>query len=316
MKKLTVLILMSILLAAPAWASTLVRLNGNVLASGSSITLGDLFSGLPENMQSIAVDAAPQLGEKKILNVQTIGKIMRQNDLLLESPTNINFIYIERASVSVSDEEISKAIGQSLAAQNGSAPAAIKLNKTGKSLLAAPGDDYKVLVNRLDYSKQTGQFTAELRLSTDPRQSLAVSGRSANLVKVPVLNVQRNTGEIIEESDISMVEMEESALDARAVTSAKDLIGKKAGRLITAQSVIRDNMISAPTAVHKNTLIAIVYQSDAITITGQVKALEDGAIGETIRVFNAQSKRTLDAVVSGPDQVQIATPRSKSVAMQ
>ena len=51
--------------------------------------------------------------------------------------------------------------------------------------------------------------------------------------------------------------------------------------------------------------VTIVLQTDAMTLTAQGRASEDGAKGDTIRVVNLRSKKTIEAVVSGADQVTI-----------
>jgi flagellar basal body P-ring formation protein FlgA len=42
-------------------------------------------------------------------------------------------------------------------------------------------------------------------------------------------------------------------------------------------------------------------------LTAQGKAVEDGAMGASIRVTNTQSNRVIDTVVSGPNQVVVGS---------
>jgi flagella basal body P-ring formation protein FlgA len=56
--------------------------------------------------------------------------------------------------------------------------------------------------------------------------------------------------------------------------------------------------------------VTIILQTRAIMLTAQATALEDGAIGQAIRVSNTRSKKTLDATVTGPGNVALAIPTS------
>lgn len=297
-----------------AASGTLVKVNNNVLVTGADITLGDLFSGLSAEMAAKTVEPSPALGEKKAISRHMIDKLTGQYNLVLDTPVTQSFIFIERASNVVSEDEMTKSIAKAFAEQGMGDNVAVKLNRSNKNLLVPADAAYELNVNKLDYNKQSGSFSAEMRAGD---KSMLVTGRVAALVKVPVLAVQRNGGETIQESDIAWVDMEEAFIGNRAITNASDIIGKKAERLISPQTIIREHMVAAPILVRKNTLVTIVYQTNALTITSQVKALEDGALGKAIRVSNAQTNRIMDAVVTGIDQVQVGmAPRKNTVAMQ
>jgi flagella basal body P-ring formation protein FlgA len=57
--------------------------------------------------------------------------------------------------------------------------------------------------------------------------------------------------------------------------------------------------------VARNSTVTIVLQTGYLRLTAQGKAIEDGAKGDTIRVTNLQSKKTIEAVVAGPDFVTV-----------
>jgi flagella basal body P-ring formation protein FlgA len=60
-----------------------------------------------------------------------------------------------------------------------------------------------------------------------------------------------------------------------------------------------------PQLVHRDDNITLVYEVPGILLTILGKALEPGAEGDVINVLNAQSKRTIQGVVTGPNRVNI-----------
>ncbi len=60
-----------------------------------------------------------------------------------------------------------------------------------------------------------------------------------------------------------------------------------------------------PELVGRNETVTIVYEVPGIVLTMRGKALEPGAQGDLINVLNIQSKRTVQATVTGPGRVTV-----------
>jgi flagella basal body P-ring formation protein FlgA len=60
-----------------------------------------------------------------------------------------------------------------------------------------------------------------------------------------------------------------------------------------------------PQVVHRDDTVTLVYEVPGILLTTRGKALESGAEGDVINVLNAQSKRTIQGTVTGPNRVSI-----------
>jgi flagella basal body P-ring formation protein FlgA len=56
----------------------------------------------------------------------------------------------------------------------------------------------------------------------------------------------------------------------------------------------------ADAAVRRGESVSLVYQMPGMAIALRARALEDGAVGQPIRLLNTASNRTIDAVVTGP----------------
>ncbi len=60
-----------------------------------------------------------------------------------------------------------------------------------------------------------------------------------------------------------------------------------------------------PEIVARNDSVTIIYQVPGVTLTLRGQAKDAGALGDTISVLNTESKRVVQAVVSGPDRVTV-----------
>lgn len=58
--------------------------------------------------------------------------------------------------------------------------------------------------------------------------------------------------------------------------------------------------VAADAAVRRGESVTLVYQAPGLSLTMRARALEDAAVGESVRLLNTSSNRTVDAVVTGP----------------
>lgn len=57
---------------------------------------------------------------------------------------------------------------------------------------------------------------------------------------------------------------------------------------------------AAPLAVRRGDAVTLVYVAPGLQLTARARALDNGALGQPIRVTNLQSNRIVNAVVTGP----------------
>ena len=74
---------------------------------------------------------------------------------------------------------------------------------------------------------------------------------------------------------------------------------------ITALAV-RDGDLEAPTLVRRGALVTMEIKTPMMRLTARGKALDNGTLGETVRIRNIQSKRVIQGTVVGLDRVRIA----------
>ncbi|MES1201028.1 MAG: flagellar basal body P-ring formation chaperone FlgA [Pseudomonadota bacterium] len=61
-------------------------------------------------------------------------------------------------------------------------------------------------------------------------------------------------------------------------------------------------------AVHRGQTVLLQFDAPGVSLAMQARATSDGAIGQTIRVLNTSSNRTVEAVITGPGAARVGAP--------
>jgi flagella basal body P-ring formation protein FlgA len=92
------------------------------------------------------------------------------------------------------------------------------------------------------------------------------------------------------------------AAPADAVRDADAAIGMVARRPLREGALVSARDVSAPVVIQAGDLVTVTYQAGGVSLELQVKALGAGAVGQVIPLQNLSSRKTLQAVVTGPGQ--------------
>ena len=77
---------------------------------------------------------------------------------------------------------------------------------------------------------------------------------------------------------------------------------------------MRARDVSAPRLVTRGSLVTIKVETPYMMVTAQGRALQDGAMGDTVRVTNTQSNRTIEGIVASAGVVRIQTAQKMAAA--
>jgi flagella basal body P-ring formation protein FlgA len=89
------------------------------------------------------------------------------------------------------------------------------------------------------------------------------------------------------------------------LTDPEEAVGKKAVRSIQAGQSITSQMVEDPPAVKKGSRVLVRARTDLISVTTQGKVMEDGRLGDEVRVLNLSSGKEIFATVKSPGQVEV-----------
>jgi flagella basal body P-ring formation protein FlgA len=117
--------------------------------------------------------------------------------------------------------------------------------------------------------------------------------------RVQTLAYTRNimAGEIVGPQDLEWSEAAIASVDAPG--DADSVIGMAARRPLRQGAAVSARDLAAPIVVRRDETIAVSFQQGGISLTLHGKALKDAGVGDSVQVLNPQSKKVIDAVVSG-----------------
>lgn len=140
-----------------------------------------------------------------------------------------------------------------------------------------------------------------------------LSGSIQRTLEIPVLNTGLSKDQIIEPQHIRMEKISANSLNRSTILDPNALIGQsiKMGSVIPLRPVMA-YQVQAPILVKKGALVSISFKTDTMELNTQGQALENGGLGEVIRVTNPQTKNVIQGTIDGPNSMVILAPDPKN----
>lgn len=153
----------------------------------------------------------------------------------------------------------------------------------------------------LDWANAQGLRRIVVRGPTAASSTGAVAARG----NVEVLTYARSltVGEIVQPADL--VWGPAAAAPADAPSDADQVIGLAAKRPLRAGAAVSGRDVGQAQVIKSGELVTVIYEDGGISLALQGKAMSAAAIGEPLNVQNVQSKKVVQAVVSGPGQAVV-----------
>jgi|GEM_PF-3092403 len=126
-----------------------------------------------------------------------------------------------------------------------------------------------------------------------------------NIVEVPVAARDIRRGTTLGPDDVSWVEMSEQDIIGDVVREEKNLIGLIANAGVRAGQPFRSVGVVRPVVAAKSKAVTLIYNTPVMSLTAKGKMLEDGAVGQTIRVLNTKSSHIVFAEVLDSNTVRV-----------
>lgn len=203
----------------------------------------------------------------------------------------------------IGEREISRRIADMVKQRNGGRPVEIHFHGMGNEI-EVPASTAAFQVDDFSFDSRNGRFYATVASAA---ASIKVSGRAQIVEAIPVLKSRITAGQVITRNDVEWLQVPANRYGAGYIDRFDELIGQTPRRALAAGMPIRSADIGKPEAIAKNALVTMVAQAPGITITTTGRAMESGSIGDVVQVMNLQSKRTIQATVTGMNLVQVIT---------
>ncbi len=179
---------------------------------------------------------------------------------------------------------------------------------TGLSATAPLAADAALVVERISYQPATQRFVAAV-LATAPGgsapQRISAIGRLVRETQVPVPTRPLPAGRTIAEDDLEWVSMGDRPPAANIARDPAEMIGRMPRRSLPQGVPVVTVDLKRPVAVARGALVTIILGTPNMRLTARGQALDEGAVGDTIRVANAQSRTVVGGVVRADGQVEV-----------
>jgi flagellar basal body P-ring formation protein FlgA len=283
-----------------------VTLRRDVTVTGEIVRLGDLFLNTGDRAQA-SVAHAPAPGASAVLDADWLAETARLYGLSWRPASRNVRLVVRRASRTIERDNIARRIAAQLQDRGlgGKLKIALDLRVATVHLPVDAGDTFAI--RELRHDERSGRLVAKLVApAKNPIYSMRITGRLQKMITVPVLTRLVRRGEIVRAHDIALRSMDRAQVPVNAVIERDDIVGQSARRTLPSGTPLRDGDLEAPTLVRRGALVTMEITTPMMRLTARGKALDNGTLGETVRIRNIQSKRVIQGEVVGLDRVRIA----------
>lgn len=125
--------------------------------------------------------------------------------------------------------------------------------------------------------------------------------------QVDVLAARGNLprGTVLKASDLQPISRDIDAMPYGFFQDPDKLVGMETKRFLRAGDLLTPGAVDKPELVRRGASVTVVAEIGSARVVTTAKALESGAMGERIEIENQRSKRVIEAVITGRDQVLI-----------
>ncbi|MGL4239556.1 MAG: flagellar basal body P-ring formation chaperone FlgA [Beijerinckiaceae bacterium] len=284
------------------------RLRPIVQVEDDVVRLGDLIEGAGDRA-SVAVFGAPQPGASGMISSMRIVAAARDHGIGGIETNGLSTVAVRRIGRTIGAEEIAKAVQQAITTQHQlPGDIEIELNAGQMEIVVESAAREPVAVRSLSYNGASGRFEATFvvpgsrALELNPAK---VVGNVTDIVRVPVLSRAVLKGDIVTANDVTLERRRRSELGQDVVTDMAKLAGNAARRAMGRGSLIREADVQRPEAVERNATVVMTFEQPGLQLAIRGKALASGAVGDVIQVQNLSSKKTVEAVITGPNRAAV-----------
>lgn len=260
------------------------------------------------------ITRAPAPGKKITFDLKVLSKIARSYRVEWAPTSRYDKITFQRSSLLITTDHIKDSlrthlVNEDKALMPGAHELVVELDNRTLSWHLPTDTETTIAIQNFSFDPVSKRFSA-LMVSPATGETLVrqnVTGKAISMIEVPVFAETMRAGDIIAENDLDWVEVAYDRRVARALVKAEEIVGKTPRRSIMAGQPLRPTDLEEPNVISRNETVIIRIKAGALTVTARGRALHDAAKGETVRVTNTQSNKTIEGIASGFGEVTIGT---------
>jgi flagella basal body P-ring formation protein FlgA len=283
-------------------------LKRDVTVESDLVRIGDVLEN-PGAGARVPIFRAPDLGQTGTVSAARVMEALRPHGFTIVETHGVSEIAVTRAARTFTVKDLEARIAEELAGQFGLGEAknlTVTIERDAKPVQLEPnaGD---LRAGRILYDR-SGRFDMTFDVpgsSAARRTPLRFIGTVVETVETAVLTRGINRGEVVKASDVAIERRPKADIHGDINATSANLVGLAAKRGLRAGDVLHGTDLMKPEIVQRNENVTLVYEAPGLVLTIRGKALETGALGDTVNVLNIQSKRNVQGTISGPGQVSV-----------
>jgi len=294
----------------PALASetgNVVTLRAMTEVNRPAIRLSDVFTNVPEGVdRDIAI--APSPGKSVAYDVRVLTRLAEKYRLKWHPLSLGERIILTRAAKRITQDMIRDAVVQKLKEQDITGKMDITFDNRSLEVNLPAEHSGEFELNNFTYDLQNRRFRADFMAKTDSSPVvLPVTGRVTVKREVAVLSKRLEAGTVVGEADVDWLLVPDTRLTSDMITDMTQLVGRELRRDTAEGQPIRSRDLLAPRLITRGSIVTLKVETPYLLVTAQGRALQDGSIGDTVRITNTQSNRVVTGTVESSGVVRVQT---------
>ena len=296
-----------------------IRVIEKVSVSRKQVSLIDLCdrSRLPEDWQQAMekqdIGEAPAISSEKFVDPATMKTYLErfiENQGANPSQVKIHLpdkIIVARTAVQVSQEEIESIFRKFVIDNSPWNPKDIVIQKvsfTGLPILPEGKVTHEVVPNSRERFVGNVNVTINFFVDREKVRSLGVSGKVEVYQEVIHASRALRQNDLLTAADIEYQRINVSEGTDRYATQPDQVVNKRLLRNVGLHQTIELKNLDKPLLIKRGDAVTIVYNMPGLQLTAKGQVREEGGSGDTVRVNNVSSDRTIHCRVIDSQTVQ------------
>jgi len=302
---------------ASAYPETVITMKDAAQVDGREVTVGDVatIDGIPlaeaKKLSRLAVASAPKPGRSKEIDRDyMLAKLHQQGypvrQMLFQGSRST---IATRSSQSIDSDALEAKFRSSIESRLPWSAADTVIDiQAPPDVLGLPTGETDVRFESGGDYRYVGDETFRTTVLVDgkPCKTLYLRASVHPFERVAVATRDINRGSPIHDTDFAMIRKDLAELSGGFFTDRAEIRGLVAARSVSAGSVISLRCVDRPVVIKRGKIVIAEVTGRGFRITAMVKAMDNGRVGDVIRLTNLDSRKTLAGEVADENTVRVA----------
>jgi flagella basal body P-ring formation protein FlgA len=155
-------------------------------------------------------------------------------------------------------------------------------------------------------ARALGNVSWEVTIFTDSASKRVILSAEARAWEDQVIAARPlRTHKVLAESDFAVHHLLVDSLPGRPLLRLDQCVGQEAAEDISPGAVMTAQLVSAVPLVKPGQLVTITLRRGSVQLRSVARAMEEGSLGQTIRVRNENTRDMLDVTVTGAQEARL-----------